>query len=98
MALITHGSFAGFSVEASAQARESRKLIDHVDDFGSLSEISIETPADSFRFPESVEPRGLTISSIRLEKGFQNFLVRLFKGTSEIYFVAWCWDISGNPI
>jgi hypothetical protein len=98
MALITHGSFAEFSVEATPRAQENRELIHYVDNFGSLSEVSTETPEDSFRFPKSQELRGLTISSIRLNKGFQNFLVRLFRGTSDIYFVAWCWDFSGNQI
>ncbi|MBC9729674.1 hypothetical protein [Streptomyces sp. TRM68367] len=95
MALISVGSIKDFSVEPTPEAPGA---ITEVDTFGALAEVSTETPANTYRFRESATPRGLAVASIRLESGFQSFLARLFHRTSDVYFVAWCWDLSGEPI
>jgi len=97
MALITTGSLAQFSVEPTDAALESVPGADQVDNFGVLAEVTREAPAQVFRFTVSPEQRGLAVASLRLEKGFQSFLARLFHKTSDVYFLAWCWDLSGSP-
>ena len=94
MALIQAGNFHDLSVVARPEAAEE---LDQVDTFSVLSEVSREVPAESFDFLQSSRPRGLALHSLRLEKGFQGFIKRLFNATSEVYFLAWAWDFSGQP-
>ncbi|MFD3928424.1 hypothetical protein [Streptomyces sp. NPDC058614] len=98
MALITNGDFSDFSVEATLEAQGTRAWINQIDSFRTMSQVSRGTPGNSFQFHVSPEPRGLAVASIRLEKGFQNFMERLFNRDSDIYFMAWCWDLSGQPV
>ena len=97
MPIITTGSLADFSITPTDNAYKSMAAADEVDNFGVLAEVTRDAPADLFTFDVSAEPRGLGIASLRLEKGFQNFLARLLQQTSDIYFLAWCWDMSGTP-
>jgi hypothetical protein len=97
VALITIGSLTQFSVEPTDAALASVPEADAVNNFGVLAEVTREAPAGVFRFAVSPEGRGLAVASLRLEKGFQNFLARLFHKTSDVYFLAWCWDMSGDP-
>ncbi|PXX06374.1 hypothetical protein [Mycolicibacterium moriokaense] len=97
MAIITSGSLADFSITPTDGAYKSMAAADEIDSFGVLAEVTRDAPADLFKFDVSAESRGLGLASLRLEKGFQNFLARLFNKTSDIYFLAWCWDMSGAP-
>jgi hypothetical protein len=97
MAIITSGSLAQFSVEPTTAAYASVAAADQVDNFGVLAEVSREVPADTFRFAVSSESRGLGVAKLTLDKDFQSFLARLFHKTSDVYFLAWCWDLSGTP-
>jgi hypothetical protein len=97
MAIITSGSLAEFSVEPTKEAHKSVAAADQVDNFGVLAEVAREAPADVFRFAISPEARGLAVARLRLDKDFQSFLARLFHKTSDVYFLAWCWDLSGIP-
>ena len=97
MPIITTGSLSDFSITPTAAAYESIAAADDVDTFGVLAEITRDAPANLFKFDVSAEHRGLAMASLRLDPGFQNFLARLFKKTSDIYFLAWCWDMSGEP-
>lgn len=96
MPLITAGSLANFSITPTDNAYKTMAAADEVDNFGVLAEVTRDAPADLFEFAVSAEPRGLGMASLRLEKGFQNFLARLLNKTSDIYFLAWCWDMSGS--
>jgi hypothetical protein len=58
---------------------------------GSLTEFSIRPIA------VSTEPRGLALARLRLDSRFRLFLGRMFDKTSDVYFLAWCWDLSGMP-
>jgi hypothetical protein len=97
VALITIGSLAQFSVEPTERAAAALPRADEVDNFGVLAEVTREAPAEVFRLAVSPEPRGLAVASLRLEKGFQNFLARVLHKTSDVYFLTWCWDMSGGP-
>ena len=95
MAIITSGSLAEFSIKPTDKAFESVPAADEVDNFGVMAELSRGVPADVFQFDVSAEPRGLALARLTLYKGFQNFLERLLQKTSDVYFLAWCWDLSG---
>ena len=97
MAIITTGSLLDFSVEPTNKAFESLDSADQVDNFAVLAEVAREVPADVFRFAASHEARGLAVARLRLDKGFQSFLARLLHKTSDVYFLAWCWDMRGMP-
>lgn len=97
MAIITRGSLADFSIEPTKGASTSVAAADVVDNFGVLAEVTRDAPADVFQFEVSPEPRGLALARLRLDTGFQSFLARLFHKTSDVYFLAWCWDLSGAP-
>jgi hypothetical protein len=98
MAIITQGSIYDFSVELVPSAEQTIAGLNQVDSFATLAQVSSAVPADAFQFMVSAEARGLALASIRLEPGFQSFLKRLFNKTSDIYFIAWCWDCSGQPV
>jgi hypothetical protein len=95
MAIITRGSLAEFSITPTDRAYKSLPAADEVDNFGVLAEVAHEVPADVYEFDVSPESRGLALARLHLDKGFQNFLSRLFRTTSDVYFLAWCWDLSG---
>jgi hypothetical protein len=97
MAIITRGSMDQFSVEPTYAGVTSLAGADQVDSFGALSEVTREAPAGLFRFAVSPENRGLAVASLRLDKEFRSYLARLLKQSSDIYFLAWCWDLSGSP-
>jgi hypothetical protein len=96
MALIQTGSFSDLSVVVRPEAAEALEGANEVDSFGVLAETSSAMPADSFDFAISHERRGLALQSLRLEKGFQSLIRRLFDATSDVYFLAWAWDFSGQ--
>lgn len=84
-----------------ARARRAAGIRD--DDFGLdsarvLRQAAGYIPVDDFGFAVSAEPRGLGLQSLRLEKEAQKFVRRLFHRTSKVYFVAWGWDLSGQPV
>jgi len=97
MAIISTGSLSDFSLVPTARAEESLVAADQVDTFGTLAEVTREAPADMFQYAVSPEARGLAVARLLLEKGFQNFLARIFHKTSKVYFLAWSWDMSGTP-
>lgn len=96
MALIQVGNFHDLSVSARPAAAEEAPGLEQVDSFGVLSQVTREAPADSFEFYRSPEARGLALQGLRLEKGFQGLIKRVFNATSDVYFLAWCWDFSGQ--
>jgi hypothetical protein len=98
MAIITQGSISDFSVQMVPGTLTRLTGLTEVDTFGTLAEVSNTVAADTFRFAASAESRGLALSSMRLDPGFQGFLARLLNSTSDIYFIAWCWDLSGRPV
>jgi hypothetical protein len=97
MPIITSGSLADFSITPTKSAYTSMVAADEVDSFGVLAEVTRDVPANLFEFDVSADNRGLGLASLRLDKGFQNFLTRLLHKTSDVYFLAWCWDLSGAP-
>jgi hypothetical protein len=107
MAIITSGSLADFSIRPTDTAYESVPAADQVDNFGVLAEVARDVPADVFKFDVSPAARGLALAHLRLRKGFQlgfqknplaRLFARLFRRTREVYFIAWCWDLSGMPV
>src|SRR5439155_9779501 len=54
--------------------------------------------AETFEYASSSEPRGFALQSLRLSKDAQGLFARVFDATSDIYFLAWTWDFSGEPI
>jgi len=52
----------------------------------------------SFEYPVSAEPRGLALKSLTLSNDFDSFLQGVFNPINEVYFIAWCWDLSGKPV
>ncbi|TBO44397.1 hypothetical protein [Pedobacter kyonggii] len=99
MALIRAGSIDDFAVEA----RASLKLEEDISwtKMNKISEIREMTRAvepTAFEFATSTEERGLGIKSLLLEKDFDGILGGLFDSNNEIYFVAWAWDLSGEPV
>ncbi|MEG4963949.1 MULTISPECIES: hypothetical protein [unclassified Microcoleus] len=106
-AIIQRGSFGDLSVTFKEDA------IAHMANAGSLRRLnnvrlvrqanrSIQPP--TLVIPESInEQRGLALKSITLKKDFEGFIEKLFTKRvgelfeNDIYFVAWVWDLSGEP-
>lgn len=66
--------------------------------FSALNELSREFTPDLFELITSTDQRGIAIKSIKLTEGFEGFLQKYLNPTNEVYFVAWTWDLSGQPV
>lgn len=98
MALIQVGSINSFAVAPAAEALQQQPRLRGVRSFSELKEVAAATPSDAFTLAVSAEDRGVGIKSIELTEGFEGFLQNLFNPVNEIYFVAWAWDLSGQPV
>jgi hypothetical protein len=99
MALLKVGSINNFSVTAKASIKEEKRFLRGLTTFSDLSEVSRTVALNSFEFIASSDQRGLAIKSLKLTEGFEGYLSNLFKdGLNNVYFVAWAWDLSGEPI
>lgn len=97
MALVTTGSFDDFSV-VPAKGPGADPDVRIIESFSMLAEAARTTPAASLQFGTSPEPRGLTLKRLHLMAGFQGLIKRVFNADSDIYFLAWGWDLSGEAI
>jgi hypothetical protein len=95
VALITVGSVDDFSV-MPALTRPTRlaDLGRGVNSVHALSYTSTMVPEEDFDFGISPEPRGIGLQSLQLKKEAQNFLSRLFKRKTMVYYLAWSWDLT----
>ncbi|HHE32817.1 MAG TPA: hypothetical protein ENL07_09415 [Chlorobaculum parvum] len=98
MALIQTGAIDRFAVTAKKQAIESFTPLKGISTFSELSELSRTSTPKSFEYTQSPEPRGLALKNIKLTEGFNGFLGNVFSSKNNVYFVAWAWDLSGEPI
>jgi hypothetical protein len=95
MALISVGSIGNFSVVARPSAMKKLAAAARIKTFAVLAEVSDQVPVKAFDFAVSKNRRGLALQSLQLKKDFQNFVARLFRRSSKIFFLAWAWDMSG---
>jgi hypothetical protein len=98
MALIKVGSINDFAVNVNDAAKRKKPFLKGIHTFSALNEISRDVPPDSFDLITSEEQRGVGLKSIMLNEGFEGFLEKFLNPTNEIYFIAWAWDLSGQPI
>lgn len=98
MALIQVGSINSFAVAAAPRAIQQQPTLRGVRSFSELNEVTSAAPPDAFDLITSVAERGVGIKSIQLTEGFEGFLQQVFNPVNEIYFVAWAWDLSGQPV
>jgi hypothetical protein len=97
MAIIDRGRFDSFFMQADAQTLLEQPTASDLDTFAVLSEVSSVAAGEPLVFGRSPGPRGLALGQLRLEKGFQSFLQKLFRSSSKVYFLSWAWDLSGDP-
>lgn len=94
-ALIQVGSFKDLDLRATAAAPIPGGL------FHALLETDVSAPTTSAGLLKplvSPQPRGLAITSLALQPEFQDWLARKLDRTSYVYFLAWCWDLSGQAV
>ena len=75
-----------------------RPFLKGLTSFRALSEVTRLLEPKSFEVSSSTDKRGLALKSIELTEGFEGFLGNLFDKTNEVYFLAWTWDMSGQPV
>jgi hypothetical protein len=98
MALLRHGLLTDLAVQAKASALEHRPALKGIKTFNEMVEASRDLAPGTFELITSTDARGVYLKGIKLLEGFEGFLQRIFKKTNDIYFVAWAWDLSGEPI
>jgi hypothetical protein len=98
MALIKVGSINNFAVTAKEPVIKKNPFLKGIRTFSALNELSKEFTPDLFELITSTDQRGVAIKSIKLTEGFEGFLQKYLNPTNEIYFVAWAWDLSGQPV
>src|SRR5437867_3846836 len=100
MALIQVGSFEDFSVERLSGS----PAVQLEEQFHTLAAARHSEPADRFQFMVSRGRRGLALQTLRLGPAtgalnkLRGLLSRLLNRGSYVYFIAWLWDLSGQPI
>lgn len=97
MTLLTYKSFGELSVTPSADLSDVSG-ISELNNVAVLGEAASTIDRTRFEYLVSDERRGLALQSIELFKSFQGFLARLFERDTEIYFLAWSFDLSGNSV
>lgn len=98
MAIIKEGSIRHFSVEAPEVLKKQMPHLRMVKRFSLLEQVSSKVSDEEFDYLVSKEERGIGLKAIKLTKGFEGLLENLFKKQNDVYFLAWCWDLSGKPI
>lgn len=98
MALIKSGSINDFNVKVKKKHQDKSPFLKSIRTFSSLNEVSRAVEPDSFELITSSDQRGIAIKKLKLEKGFEGFLQNYLNPNNEVYFVAWVWDLSGQPI
>lgn len=98
MALIKVGSINNFAVSAKSTVKIAKPFLKGIKTFAALSEVSRDVEPDSFELITSVDQRAVALKKIQLTQGFEGFMQKVFDPTNELYFVAWAWDLSGQPI
>lgn len=98
MALIKVGSINNFAVSANVNAMKQKPFLKGIRSFSALNEVSRNIPPDSFELITSTDQRGIGLKSIQLTEGFEGFLQKFLNKKNEIYFFAWAWDLSGQPV
>ena len=103
MAIIQHGSFGDipvtFKEDAIAKMANAASLR-RLDKVSLVQQAIRSIQPETLVIPESIDRRGLALKSITLKKDFEGFIEKLFKdfnNQNDIYFVAWVWDLSGEP-
>lgn len=66
--------------------------------FDTLGEVVTSAQADQYGAVITDSPRGLAVSKILLRPGLRDWLSRFLHRSVPVYFLAWAWDLSGNPI
>ncbi|WP_214021493.1 hypothetical protein [Methanoculleus sp.] len=98
MALIERGSFDQFAVSFKPPAFEKAENVKRFATFGSVRQATRVVQAAPLEFETSKTNCGLALKSIKLHEDFGGFLQNFFDPTSNIYFLCWSWDLSGNPV
>jgi hypothetical protein len=98
MALIQKGTVSDFSVNARRESIIGSTLFSVVKKLHEFEQLQRTLPENSFEYTTSPEARGIALKSIKLTKGFEGILGNLFNLTNEVYFLAWAFDLSGQPL
>lgn len=98
MALIKKGSIDSFSATVAPSVLTTKPNLGVFHTLSDIREITRSIQPAPLQFDISTENRGLALKSLKLTKGFEGFLGDLFNVKNDIYFLAWAWDMSGNPI
>lgn len=98
MALIKSGSIDNFVVTAKKEKVKAFPFLESISTIYELKEISRGSLPESFDYVQSVQARGLALKSLTLTEGFNGFLGNVFSLKNNVYFIAWAWDLSGQPI
>jgi hypothetical protein len=98
MALITNGSINSFSATVASSVLSKKPYLEAFRTLSEIGEATRSVQPAPLDFNVSTTTRGLALKSLKFTQGFEGFLGNLFKDTNEVYFLAWAWDMSGNPI
>ncbi len=98
MALIKVGTLNNFAVTANETAKKQLPCLKGITTFSALNELSRAVSPGSFDLITSKNKRGIGLKSLTLTKGFEGFLQKFLHRTNDIYFIAWVWDLSGQPV
>lgn len=86
-----------FNVSPLSSASGQFEGVQDLATIGEMQHVARDVPAIQ-TFDESEQPRGLALKSLTLHGDFRSFIERLFDSKSNVYYLAWCWDLSGQPI
>lgn len=97
MALIEYGSFENFAVSFQPAAFDINESVRGLTTFSAVREATRRVQGMPIEFKAAVGDCGIALKSIKLDKKFGGFFNNYFDRNHNIYFLAWSWDLSGNP-
>lgn len=99
MALITtKARLTDFSVRPAKESALEFEAVRGLSTIGEFRQVTRAAQSAKQVFETSPEPRGLAVKSITLTQDSRSFLEKFLDPTASIYYLAWCWDLSGDPV
>lgn len=97
MSVIENGNLGEFDAKFAFEGKSDVKM-EGINNLKLLKQATRGVQESEIQFEVSREKRGVGLKSIMLKKGFEGFIQNLFNTKNEVYFIAWAWDLSGQPI
>lgn len=96
--ITTKARLTDFSVRPTRESELQFEAVRGLSTIGEFRQVTRAAQPAKQVFETSSDHRGLAVRSITLKEDSRSFLAKFFDPTASIYYLAWCWDMSGQPV